>query len=143
MTQLGNNMGVAMNTSPKPILVSQRGFTLTEVMIAVAMSTAIIAAGLGTLTVTQKTTRITNQVVNTQSTARNGLDMITADLKLAGFGMQGLMGGSVGNCAVNGTPAALIPADNNALGADFGPDSVDFHEQGTPGGRIFHEPAPV
>ncbi len=126
MTQLRNNMGASMITSPKPILVSQRGFTLTEVMIAVAMSTAIIAAGLGALTVTQKTTRMTNQVVNTQSTARNGLDMITADLKLAGFGMQGLMGGSVGNCAVNGTPAALIPADNNALGADFGPDSISM-----------------
>ncbi|HWV47741.1 MAG TPA: PilW family protein [Nitrospira sp.] len=52
--------------------------------------------------------------------------MITADLKLAGFGMQGLMGGPVGNCVVNGMPAAVIPADNNALGADFGPDSISM-----------------
>lgn len=114
-----------INSSNLSIL-NKQGFTLTEVMIAAAMSTAIIAAGLGALTVTQKTARITNQVVNTQTTARTGLDMITADLKLAGFGMVGLGGGAVGNCVVNGTPAALVPADNNALGADFGPDSISM-----------------
>ena len=97
-----------------------------EVMVATMMTTAIIAAGLGALTVTQKTARVTNQIVNTQATARSGLDMITADLKLAGFGMQGLMGGPVRNCVVNGIPAAVIPADNNALGADFGPDSISM-----------------
>ncbi|BFU89344.1 MAG: putative Type IV pilus assembly protein PilW [Nitrospira sp.] len=109
-----------------PIIVSQRGFTLTEIMVATMMTTAIIAAGLGALTVTQKTARITNQVVNTQATARTGLDMITADLKLAGFGMQGLLGGPVGNCVVNGTPAALIPNDNTPGGADSGPDSISM-----------------
>ncbi len=115
-----------MINSSNVSILNKQGFTLTEVMIAAAMSTAIIAAGLGALTVTQKTARITNQVVNTQTTARTGLDMITADLKLAGFGMVGLVGGSVGNCAVNGTPAAVVPADNNALGADFGPDSISM-----------------
>ncbi|HEU5408690.1 MAG TPA: PilW family protein [Nitrospira sp.] len=115
-----------MINSSNVSILNKQGFTLTEVMIAAAMSTAIIAAGLGALTVTQKTARITNQVVNTQTTARTGLDMITADLKLAGFGMAGLVGGPVGNCAVNGTPAALVPADNNTLGADFGPDSISM-----------------
>ncbi|MBX3302765.1 MAG: PilW family protein [Nitrospira sp.] len=107
-------------------IASQRGFTLTEIMVATMMTAAIIAAGLGALTVTQKTARITNQVVNTQSTARNGLDMITADLKLAGFGMQGLMGGPVGNCVVNGTPAALVPFDNTPTGPDSGPDRISM-----------------
>lgn len=112
-------------------LSTQEGFTLTEVMVATMMTTAILAAGLGALTVTQKTARVTNQVVNTQTAARTGLDMITADLKLAGFGMTGLMGGPVGNCVVNGTPAAIIPVDNNPLvalaaGADFGPDSISM-----------------
>lgn len=111
---------------PNPTVLNQRGFTLTEIMVATMMTTAVIAAGLGALTVTQKTARVTNQVVNTQATARTGLDMITADLKLAGFGMAGLMGGAVGNCVVNGTPVALIPADNSPLGADFGPDSISL-----------------
>lgn len=111
-------------------IFDQRGFTLTEIMVATMMATAIVAAGLGALTVTQKTTRMTNQVVNTQATARTGLDMITADLKLAGFGMQGLVGGvvpgAVGNCIVNGMPAALVPADNTPGGPDLGPDSISM-----------------
>lgn len=119
-------MGVFMIAFPNPTVLNQRGFTLTEIMVATMMTTAVIAAGLGALTVTQKTARVTNQVVNTQATARTGLDMITADLKLAGFGMAGLMGGAVGNCVVNGTPVALIPADNSPLGADFGPDSISL-----------------
>ncbi len=105
---------------------SQRGFTLTEMMIAAAMSTAILAAGFGALTVSQKTTRVTGQVGNTQATARNALDMLAADIKLAGFGMQGLTAGSVGGCNVNGTPAAIVPGDNNPLGADFGPDTISL-----------------
>lgn len=104
---------------------TERGFTLTEVMVATAMTTAILAAGFAAVTVSQKTTRITGQVGNTQATARNALDMITADLKLAGFGMQGMQG-AVGGCHINGTPAALVPADNNPLGADTGPDTVSM-----------------
>lgn len=104
---------------------TQHGFTLTEVMVATMMTTAIIAAGFGALTVSQKTTRITGQVGSTQATARNGLDMITADLKLAGFGMQGLSG-AVGGCHINGTPYALVPGDNNPLGADLGPDTISM-----------------
>jgi type IV pilus assembly protein PilW len=102
------------------------GFTLTEVMMAAVMSTAIIAAGFGALTVSQKTTRMTGQVGNTQATARNALDMLAADIKLAGFGMQGLTAGAVGGCQINGTPAALVPGDNNPLGADFGPDTISM-----------------
>ena len=118
--------GMRMIERSIPSRLSQKGFTLTEVMVATMMTTAIVAAGLGALTVSQKTARATNQVVNTQTTARTGLDMITADLKLAGFGMTGLQGGAVGNCVVNGRAAAVVPADNNALGADFGPDSISI-----------------
>lgn len=104
---------------------NQSGFTLTEVMVATMMTTAILAAGLGALTVTQKTTRISGQVGNTQATARTALDMITADLKLAGFGMRGLTA-PVGNCHINGTPSALVPNDNFPAGGDFGPDSISM-----------------
>ncbi|THJ22282.1 MAG: hypothetical protein CAF44_006730 [Nitrospira sp. CG24D] len=104
---------------------AQAGFTLTEVMIAAAMTTAILAAGFGALTVTQKGARVSGQVGNTQATARNALDMITADLKLAGFGMQGLTT-PVGGCHINGTPSALVPVDNFPAGADFGPDSISM-----------------
>jgi len=84
-----------------------------------------LAAGFAAVTVSQKTTRITGQVGTTQATARNALDMITADLKLAGFGMQGMQG-AVGGCHINGTPAALVPGDNNPAGADTGSDTISM-----------------
>lgn len=101
------------------------GFTLVEVMVAAAMTTAILAAGFGALTISQKTTRATGQVGATQAAARNALDMISADLKLAGFGMRGLQV-PVGGCHINGTPAALVPGDNNPLGADTGSDTISI-----------------
>jgi len=104
---------------------TEQGFTLTEMMVAAVMSGTIIAAGLGALTVSQKTARVTGQVVNTQATARTALDMIAADLKLAGFGMKGLTG-PVGNCVINGNASALVPADNNPPGADWGPDIISM-----------------
>ena len=114
-----------MKKSAKFRSLDERGFTLTEMMVAAVASGAILAAGFGSLTVSQKVARANSQAMNTQSTARNALDMITADLKLAGFGMQGAQG-PIGNCAINGTPAAIVPADNNPLGADFGPDIVSM-----------------
>ena len=106
----------------------QKGFTLVEIMVATMMTAAIIAAGFGALVVSQKTTRITGQVSSTQATARNAMDMITADLKLAGFGMKGYRGipSAIGGCHINGTPYALVPRDNNPLGADLGPDTISM-----------------
>lgn len=104
-----------------------KGFTLTEVMIAAVMTTTVIAFGFGSLIMSQKTTQASGQVGSTQATARNALDMLAADIKLAGFGMRGMAGGAaVGNCQVNGVPTAIVPADNNPLGADFGPDTISL-----------------
>jgi type IV pilus assembly protein PilW len=115
-----------MINSQRVPVAGEEGFTLTEVMIAAAMSTVIIAAGFGALTVSQKTTKASSQVGHTQATVRNAMDMLAADIKLAGFGMKGMQGGAVGNCQVNGTAAAIVPSDNNPLGADFGPDTVSL-----------------
>jgi len=114
-----------MRPSLKVLAWSQSGFTLVEIMVATMMTAAIVAAGFGALVVSQKTTRITGQISSTQATARNALDMITADLKLAGFGMRGLTT-TVGGCHINGTPYALVPGDNNPLGGDTGPDTISM-----------------
>ncbi|MDH4079973.1 MAG: PilW family protein [Nitrospira sp.] len=114
-----------MRLSPKLYGRNQQGFTLVEIMVATMMTAAIVAAGFGALVVSQKTTRITGQIGSTQATARNAMDMITADLKLAGFGMRGLTT-TVGGCHINGTPYALVPGDNNPLGADTGPDTISM-----------------
>lgn len=117
-----------MGSSLQVCKQDQRGFTLVEIMVATMMTAAIVAAGFGALVVSQKTTRITGQVSSTQATARNAMDMITADLKLAGFGMKGYRGipSAIGGCHINGTPYALVPGDNNPLGADTGPDTISM-----------------
>jgi type IV pilus assembly protein PilW len=110
----------------KLLTTNDEGFTLVEMMVAAVASAAIVAAGFGALTVTQKVTQANSQAMNTQSTARNAIDMITADLKLAGFGLQGATA-PIGNCAINGAPAAIVPADNNPAGpADTGPDIISM-----------------
>jgi type IV pilus assembly protein PilW len=106
--------------------IGDKGFTLTEVMVATVMSTVIIAAAFSALTVNQKMTQATSRVGQTQATARNGLDMLASDIKLAGFGMKELKGGAVGNCQVNGVPSAIVPGDNNPAGADTGPDTISL-----------------
>lgn len=107
---------------------NQTGFTLVEIMVATMMTAAIVAAGFGALVVSQKTTRITGQVSSTQATARNAMDMITADIKLAGFGMKGYRGlpSAIGGCQINGTPHPLVPGDSNPAGADTGPDTISM-----------------
>lgn len=103
---------------------NEKGFTLTELMVTAAISTTIIAAGFSALTITQKTTQASNQVSSTQSTARTALDMLAADIKLAGFGMREIQGGPVGNCHINQVPAAIVPS--NAILPNVGPDSVSL-----------------
>lgn len=110
----------------KLLTTNDEGFTLVEMMMAAVASAAIVAAGFGALTVTQKVTQANSQAMNTQSTARNAIDMITADLKLAGFGLQGATA-PIGNCVINGAPAAIVPADNNPAGPiDTGPDIISM-----------------
>ena len=57
------------------------GVTLIELMIAVTLSTIIVAAGFATLTGGYKATRVSNLVADTQQNARAAMDMIAADLK--------------------------------------------------------------
>ena len=104
---------------------NERGFTLAEMMIAITMSTAIIGVAFTTLIVSQKGNQIASQVTNAQSTANTGLDMLVADLKLAGFGMD-RVNTPIGNCHINGVPSVIVPNDNTPGGPDTGPDSVSL-----------------
>jgi type IV pilus assembly protein PilW len=99
------------------------GFTLIELMIAVTLSTIIVAAGFATLTGGYKATRVSNLVSDTQQNARAAMDLIAVDLKAAGFGFIG----QVGACATTGGVASpIVPFDNNNAGADTGPDRISM-----------------
>jgi type IV pilus assembly protein PilW len=103
--------------------LNEAGFTLIELMIAVTLSTIIVAAGFATLTGGYKATRVSNLVSDTQQNARAAMDLIAVDLKAAGFGFIG----QVGACATTGGVASpIVPFDNNNAGADTGPDRISM-----------------
>lgn len=107
-------------TNGKP--EAEGGFTLVEVLMSVTISAFIIAAGFTSMVGSEKATRVTERVADTQQNARIGMELLSRDLKLAGFGMTT----PVGACTVGGSAAPIVPADNAPGGADTGPDAVSL-----------------
>ncbi|MGH7236188.1 MAG: PilW family protein [Nitrospiraceae bacterium] len=94
----------------------ERGFTLIELMAALIVALVIVGAGFTALTTSDKASRVNDLVAETQQNVRIAMELLSRDVKTAGFGM---MTGAVGTCA-----NAMNPQDNNTGGADTGPDAV-------------------
>ena len=101
--------------------VNERGLTLIEVMMALAISVIVVGGAYQVLYNSQQIQTVNEQAVQTQQNSRLAMELIAMDLKDAGFGTQGLAAG-IGNCGVN----AILPADNNTAGNDTGPDSISM-----------------
>lgn len=105
----------------------EKGFTLIELMVAMLIAMVIVAAAFTVLVTSNKATTANEQVADTQQNVRLAMELISQDIKLAGFNMTG----AIGACVV-GTPpqpAPIVPLDNVPGGAvgtinDVGPDSV-------------------
>jgi type IV pilus assembly protein PilW len=99
-------------------MLCDRGFTLIELMIALVITTVIVAAGYTILTTTHKASISNERAVGTQQNVRVAMELIAKDIKQAGFGMplapNPPVGGVAGNCAPGGTTAAITPVDNNS-----------------------------
>lgn len=110
------------------------GFTLVEVMIALAISAILAVAGYSILISTDKSTRANEQVVGTQHNVRMAMELISRDIKLAGFRMpqapNAPVGGTAGNCSASGTPTAIRPVDKvstaSATPNDDGSDTISL-----------------
>jgi type IV pilus assembly protein PilW len=116
-------------------VLGERGFTLVELMIAIVISSVIVAGGYTILTTTHKATISNERAAGTQQNTRVAMEVIARDIKQAGFGMPPApntpVGGAAGNCAAVGTTAAIRPVDNNPaipLTAvnDTGADSISL-----------------
>ena len=94
------------------------GFTLIEVMIAVVITAVISAAAFTILTTTNKSLRANEQTVDTQQNVRIAMELMSRDIKMAGFGNPGV---AIGNCTY-----PIMPSDNTPGGADTGSDSVQL-----------------
>jgi type IV pilus assembly protein PilW len=106
----------------RPVLLrrctAQAGFTLIELMVGMVVAVIVVAAAFTILTTTSKALRANEQIVDTQQNVRMAMELLTRDIKLAGFGSPGV---AIGNCN-----NAIVPADQNATGVDSGPDSVQL-----------------
>jgi type IV pilus assembly protein PilW len=120
-------MNMSGLTSMRTDKRSERGFTLIEVMVAMIVAMAVVAAAFTILVTSNKAAQVNEQVADTQQNARLAMDLIATDIKLAGFNMTG----TIGNCTVGNppVPVPIVPLDNTPGGAvaainDVGPDSV-------------------
>ena len=117
-----------MRSQDKP---HEQGFTLVEIMVATAVTSVIVLAGMSALTMTGKAVRANEQISGAQQNARMAMEMITHDIKLAGFGPPidpSRNPPPVGNCGIGGIPVPILPGDNNpTVGVpDTGPDQISL-----------------
>lgn len=96
----------------------EQGVTLIELLVGITVGVIIIGAAFTTLTITQKSLRANEQTVGTQHNVRMAMEMLSRDIKMAGFGSPSV---TIGNCS-----QAIMPNDQNPTGADSGPDSVQL-----------------
>jgi type IV pilus assembly protein PilW len=106
---------------------AEEGITLIEIMIAVVVTAGVVVAAMTILVTSNKATQVNEQVADTQQNVRLAMDLISQDIKLAGFNMTS----AVGVCTVGvlNLPAPIVPGDNVPGGAvgvinDVGPDTV-------------------
>lgn len=117
-----------MKSEHKP---EEQGFTLIEIMVATTITSVIVLAGMAALTVTGKSVRANEQTSDAQQNVRMAMELITHDIKMAGFGPQIDLSKNpppVGNCGIGGIPVPILPGDNNpTVGvADTGPDQISL-----------------
>jgi type IV pilus assembly protein PilW len=106
--------------------LNEQGLTLIELMVSMLIGVTVIVAAFTALTTTQKANRANSQVVETQQNVRVAMDLISGDIKKAGFGSSGIVGNC--NAVVGGTTqvAPIVPADKTVGGNDNGPDSISM-----------------
>ena len=96
----------------KKILRKKNGITLIELLVALVIATALIAATYRTFICQQKTYVVQEQVVDMQQSLRIAINRMMAEIRMAGFGNLSMVlpvtiGGRTFNNVVNlNTPAA-------------------------------------
>lgn len=110
---------------------NEQGFTLVEIMVATAVTSVIVLAGMSALTMTGKAVRANEQTSDAQQNARMAMELITHDIKMAGLGPAidpSKNPPPVGSCGIGLIPVPILPGDNNpTVGVnDTGPDQISL-----------------
>ena len=102
---------------------STAGFTLIEMMVAIALGMIVIAGATGTFTAQTRQNAAEEQISQMNQNVRGALDMIIRDLMQAGYKAPG--GGVTG--VTYSTSQLLIQADLNANGSiDTSSTSLEY-----------------
>ncbi len=91
-------------------LKTNKGVTLIELLIALVMSSILIAALYRVFISQQRTYTVQEQVVDMQQNARVGINRMMSEVRMAGFGNVGDVLDLVGG--VNGFTQAITPGSN-------------------------------
>lgn len=122
MTDTGHKCGNRSSACKKSSmsLTGEQGMTLIELAVGAVVGMLVVAGAYAVLTSSQKSTHANDQIVETQQSVRIAMDLLSRDIKNAGFGWAGpVQGPSSTTC---GTP--IVPLDMNTAGNDTGPDSI-------------------
>src|ERR1700761_8797880 len=97
----------------------QRGFTLMELMVAMAILAVVSAAAVGALVQAQYTTNSIAQMANAQQNLRAGMHFVVRDLMQAGEGIppQGI--------TVPNTAAATSTINRPGIGGTFNINQIN------------------
>jgi type II secretory pathway pseudopilin PulG len=77
---------------------SQAGFTLTDMVVSMAIVTASLLAALGLLDVSNKYAKSQEQIVRMNQNIRIAIDQMVRETQLAGSGLFGGMTSGIGTC---------------------------------------------
>jgi prepilin-type N-terminal cleavage/methylation domain-containing protein len=92
----------------------EKGFTLVELLVAMAISGIVVAAVYTAFVTQQKSYTVQNQVAETQQNARVGLDLIAREVRMAGYGQPAWSmnadtdGGCFGLCHTVTDPVTVV-----------------------------------
>jgi len=104
---------------------NQRGFTLIELMIALVLSSIVIAAVFTVFTSQEKIYNIQDQISEAQQNVRVGLDWIVKEIRMAGFDPTGSAGAGI---VVADAGSIQITADLDSDGnTDETDEDINFH----------------
>ncbi len=93
--------------------ITQRGFTLLELMVAVAVFLLIAGAAFALLSLAQQRSRIESQTLDSLQEGRLGLDQIVRDVSAAGYPPKGLFSATPAAQLVASAPFAWSPGYPN------------------------------
>ncbi len=97
----------------------EQGFTLVELMVAVAAFSIVSLAAFAVLDSGQRNALMNDQTVKVQQNVRLAMDLIARDIRMTGYGNPAA--GALGVACPN-----HLNATDNAVGADGGPDSISI-----------------